>query len=160
MTAFPIPNLDYGAPLFQEEHCFMQTRKRRQGCWTRRLINSSSYDPDEYLARMGCLCEDEDDFDEVLDDGELDCLLVARVTWLDLILPTIKKALEVTTVVCLIFYGYYLWAALTLVILALPGTLECLYWIMSFDCHANTRSCCLWNFFFNPIFFPFTMIAW
>ena len=61
---------------------------------------------------------------------------------------------------CLIFFGRNEFALMTFLVLLLPGTLECYYWIMSFDCHTNTMKCCLWMFFFNPLFFPFTIVAW
>ena len=108
---------------------------------------------------MCCLCIDEmgSEFDE---DDALSCCLSWRVFCFDIVWPILKKCIEITTIACLVFFGHYEWALLTLTMLLLPGLLECYYWIVSFDCHSNTAKCCLWLFFFNPVFFPFTMIAW
>ena len=72
----------------------------------------------------------------------------------------LQKCIELTTVACLVFFGHLEWALATVVFIALPGLLECYFWLSSFDCHTNSAKCCLWIFLFNPLFFPFTMIAW
>ena len=83
-----------------------------------------------------------------------------RLLLFDVAFPVVKKCVEITTIACLVFFGHYEWALMTTVVLLLPGAFEAYYWLVSFDCHTNSAKCCLWIFLFNPVFFPFTMIAW
>lgn len=57
----------------------------------------------------------------------------------------------------------YKWALMMIVAMALPGILECIYWTGNCFCggkETTFNKCCQWMFFYNPILFPFTLVAW
>ena len=92
----------------------------------------------------------------------LEWCLCVRIWIFDIFLPLIEKAGQVIVLVYLIQRHEYKWALMLAIIMILPGILETVYWTSLFFCDQETsfNKCCQWLFFFNPLLFPFTLVAW
>lgn len=94
--------------------------------------------------------------------GGLECCLCIRIWFFDIFLPLVEKAGELLVLSFLIQRHEYKWALTLAIIMVLPGFIETIYWTAICCCGGSNKfhKCCQWLFFFNPILFPFTLVAW
>ena len=86
-------------------------------------------------------------------------ILILRTLFLDVLLPILDKVLD-----GFLIYQYYtaskfLWMATTIGAIALPGTLEMVYWLLNIR-HEPTLRVLFWTVCFGPILFPISTILW
>ena len=89
--------------------------------------------------------------------------LTFRVVTFDVLIPLIKLALLIWTVVRLFQTENPLWGWATIGAILTPGLLEVLYWSAVCCCDPEKRSSSnpwMWILFFNPIAFPLSTILW
>lgn len=90
-------------------------------------------------------------------------VLTAKLLLFDILLPVLDKVFDGLNIKGFYDRGDYYWMACTASVIALPGAMEALIWILDTTCLFGQSSCWMatkWFLCFGPLTFPIGTIVW